>query len=275
MISTALREITKDFETGYNRQTLMGWIPMFDSQGRPLNADYNYRSGVAFVNGRDYYFVRKEWTVRIWDREATYMDFLNGKTDFIEEVDLTPDYLGSPDAKPLVSLTRCNRCEKDVDKGGWHNGWPNYGRIQLGFAAQASAVMMGIGTATSEAVKASAITHDAVVDSKGQEVTIEWGAGYIYDSKARYRLCYNCQKELLKTVGAFFKFDELGNTQMNLQLGQEVYHKDIYCGREPMKVVGIREAEVELEGDYSGGTHGVCQKDWMPIQGVLLVKNKN
>jgi len=60
---------------------------------------------------------------------------------------------------------------------------------------------------------------------------------------------------------------------MDLKLGQKVYHKDIYWGKEQMKVVGIREKEVELEGDYSGGTHNVCQKDWQTLKGVLLEKN--
>ena len=59
---------------------------------------------------------------------------------------------------------------------------------------------------------------------------------------------------------------------MELKLGQMVYHKDIYWGREQMKVVGLREKEVELEGDYSGGTNNVCQKDWMPKEGVLFSK---
>lgn len=54
-----------------------------------------------------------------------------------------------------------------------------------------------------------------------------------------------------------------------IKLGMFVYHKELYWGREPMKVVGIRETEVELEGDYSGGTHNVCQKDWLPIKGLL------
>ena len=63
------------------------------------------------------------------------------------------------------------------------------------------------------------------------------------------------------------------NTEcMELKLGQMVYHKDIYWGREQMKVVGLREKEVELEGDYSGGTNNVCQKDWMPKEGVLFSK---
>lgn len=61
---------------------------------------------------------------------------------------------------------------------------------------------------------------------------------------------------------------------MDLKLGQKVYHKDIYWGKEQMKVVGIRETEVEIEGDYSGGTHNVCQKDWKPLEGVLLKKDE-
>lgn len=56
------------------------------------------------------------------------------------------------------------------------------------------------------------------------------------------------------------------------ELGMRVYHDDIYKGKEPMKVVGIREKEVELEGDYSGGTHSVCQKDWLPIKGTFRLR---
>lgn len=57
---------------------------------------------------------------------------------------------------------------------------------------------------------------------------------------------------------------------MDLKLGMVVYHEELYGGRERMEIVGLRETEVELEGDYSGGTHNVCQKDWLPIKGVLL-----
>ena len=59
----------------------------------------------------------------------------------------------------------------------------------------------------------------------------------------------------------------------DLRIGQKVYHKDLYWGREQMKVVGLRENEVELEGDYSGGTHAVCQRDWMPLEGIQLEFN--
>jgi len=55
----------------------------------------------------------------------------------------------------------------------------------------------------------------------------------------------------------------------NPYLGMEVYHEDIYHGKEKLKVVGIRETEVELEGDLSGGTHNMNQKCWMPIKGLF------
>jgi hypothetical protein len=59
----------------------------------------------------------------------------------------------------------------------------------------------------------------------------------------------------------------------DLRINQLVYHKNIYDGHERMRIVGLKETEVELEGDWSGGTHNVCQRDWMPIDGVLLTKN--
>jgi len=61
---------------------------------------------------------------------------------------------------------------------------------------------------------------------------------------------------------------------MKIKLGMTVYHQDIYDGHEAMEVVGIRADEVELEGDYSGGTHNVCQRDWLPIEGVLFERAK-
>ncbi len=61
---------------------------------------------------------------------------------------------------------------------------------------------------------------------------------------------------------------------MNLQLGQKVYHKKIYWGREVMEVTGIKKDEVLLKGDYSGGTHNVSQEGWMPIKGLLRNRSK-
>lgn len=43
-----------------------------------------------------------------------------------------------------------------------------------------------------------------------------------------------------------------------------------YDHREIFKVVGIREHELELEGDWSGGIHNVCKKCWVPIDDCKL-----
>lgn len=60
---------------------------------------------------------------------------------------------------------------------------------------------------------------------------------------------------------------------MSFKLNQIVYHRQIYNHKEPLKIVGIRENELELEGDYSGGTHNIIQKQWMPIKGVSRIYN--
>jgi len=79
-----------------------------------------------------------------------------------------------------------------------------------------------------------------------------------------YTECKEDCAKLEKRILDLFKVED------EFKIGQEVYHKDIYNGKELMKVVGIRKKELELEGDYSGGTHLVCQKDWMPIEGIIL-----
>lgn len=56
------------------------------------------------------------------------------------------------------------------------------------------------------------------------------------------------------------------------KLGMNVFHEKIYDGKECMEVVGIRHDEVELQGDYSGGTHNVNQKDWLPIKGLFRLR---
>lgn len=50
-----------------------------------------------------------------------------------------------------------------------------------------------------------------------------------------------------------------------------VYSELIYKGKEPFKIVGIRKDLVELEGDYSGGTHPVVQADWIDISDCFVV----
>lgn len=56
----------------------------------------------------------------------------------------------------------------------------------------------------------------------------------------------------------------------SIEIGATVWHKEIYWGREPMKIIGIRGDAVELQGDYSGGTHNVCQASWMSKDGLIF-----
>ena len=57
------------------------------------------------------------------------------------------------------------------------------------------------------------------------------------------------------------------------ELGQTIYHRSVYEHKEPLKIVGILEDKLFLEGDFSGGTHNVIQRDWLPIKGVSRIYN--
>ena len=57
------------------------------------------------------------------------------------------------------------------------------------------------------------------------------------------------------------------------ELGMKVFHENIYNGHECMEVVGVRKKEVELEGDYSGGTQPyIIGKEWFPIDGLFQLR---
>jgi len=60
----------------------------------------------------------------------------------------------------------------------------------------------------------------------------------------------------------------------DIELNDKVVHSDIYHGNEVFRVVGIRTEtdEVELEGDWSGGTHNVCQRGWYKKEGTKIVE---
>ena len=46
---------------------------------------------------------------------------------------------------------------------------------------------------------------------------------------------------------------------------------DMYNHGEVFEVVGIRESELELKGDWSGGTHNVSQSGWYQVKKCKLV----
>lgn len=58
-----------------------------------------------------------------------------------------------------------------------------------------------------------------------------------------------------------------------LKIGDTVYHRQVYEHKEALKVVGMTESQVLLEGDYSGGTHNVCQRSWLPLKGASRIYN--
>lgn len=60
--------------------------------------------------------------------------------------------------------------------------------------------------------------------------------------------------------------------EMDLKIGECIYHKDLYYYRKPFKVVGITEDTVELEGDFSG-MNNIIQRYVFPIKGVSRIYN--
>ena len=59
----------------------------------------------------------------------------------------------------------------------------------------------------------------------------------------------------------------------NIQLGDIVYHRSVYNHKEALKVVGIKEDQLLLEGDYSGGTNPTIESCWLPLKGTSRIYN--
>lgn len=57
----------------------------------------------------------------------------------------------------------------------------------------------------------------------------------------------------------------------DIKIGMVIYHREVYDYREHLTVVGIRENEIEVEGDFSGGTHNIIQRSWLPFSGVSTI----
>lgn len=78
------------------------------------------------------------------------------------------------------------------------------------------------------------------------------------------------------------EFDNTENEALNkadvsssrsFRIGDIVYHRKVYEHKEPLKIIGITEDKLLLEGDLSGGTHCVKQSDWLPIKGTSRIQN--
>jgi len=54
-------------------------------------------------------------------------------------------------------------------------------------------------------------------------------------------------------------------TTEDYKLGDKVYHP---ADAAPFIVVGIREKEIEIKGDWSGGTHNVNTASWVDVKEI-------
>lgn len=75
--------------------------------------------------------------------------------------------------------------------------------------------------------------------------------------------------ESLDDMGVKYKKESI----TEFKIFDEVVHPEIYYGNEVFVVVGIRENELELQGDWSGGTHNVSGRSWFKKEGMIL-KNR-
>lgn len=72
-------------------------------------------------------------------------------------------------------------------------------------------------------------------------------------------------EEYLKSGKFFFMMEG-----KDYRLGDKVT-TDLYDHSEVFTVVGIRDTELELKGDWSGGTHNVEQTGWRHVSRCRLV----
>ena len=60
------------------------------------------------------------------------------------------------------------------------------------------------------------------------------------------------------------------NTKKQFNLGDQVSHPDIYSGQS-FEVVGIRKNQIELYGDWSGGTHNTYGSCWLDLDNKFYI----
>ena len=66
-IVEAIRTATNETFIGEHcTSTLLGWVPHYDEQGRPLNADPNSKHSTITVDGTDYLITRRGWCAYVF-----------------------------------------------------------------------------------------------------------------------------------------------------------------------------------------------------------------
>lgn len=82
--------------------TLMGWVDKYDSQGRCVTCDPNYKDCDIIVNEQKYHITKQGWFVYIWKPEVKRADYTTlwgveatGRWNdaMLAIIDLAPDYV--------------------------------------------------------------------------------------------------------------------------------------------------------------------------------------
>ena len=91
-IVEAIRTATNGTFVGeYCTSTLLGWLPRYDEQGRPLNADPNSKHSTITIDGTDYPITRQGWYAYVYNPTKHAL--------LLAEVDLRPDYVKEYEAE--------------------------------------------------------------------------------------------------------------------------------------------------------------------------------
>lgn len=105
---------------------------------------------------------------------------------------------------PESKQVKCGRCGNVANPtDGWEHEWPLRGKIDIEFPAQAFGALCGMEhIADAHHFAWWYEGHPAMTKNEAQHVTFKW------KHTDKWRLCYNCQKELLRVIGRFFHIPE-------------------------------------------------------------------
>lgn len=107
-IVEAIRTATNGTFIGeYCTSTLLGWVPHYDEQGRPLNADPNTKHSNITIDGTDYLITRKGWHAYVF--KPTKQNAM-----LLAEVDLRPDYVKEYEASEAKRTKHVHETRYDV-----------------------------------------------------------------------------------------------------------------------------------------------------------------
>ena len=115
--SEETKRIVEDIRTATNgtfigehcSSTLLGWVPHYDEQGRPLNADPNTKHSTITIDGTDYLITRKGWHAYVF-KPTKQDDEPNPKhskvtvdgTNYLINRQVLDEYLYNPTKRALL-----------------------------------------------------------------------------------------------------------------------------------------------------------------------------